>query len=174
MEEPLVSSAPPEAAAAQDPSARSTSSVAKTTTAAHTNGNVPQGSGAGSEDTVRPTCSVFSSKGRVGSFSFRGPLKKSFDQFEESDAINLWKKCTSYSPKIKHMFPKWGRLSGEVVMETGSAGVISNGTVAGATNETSDGTTGADGNAMATAGSCDLSTSNAFDSSAAISYEDKR
>ncbi|XP_047737190.1 uncharacterized protein LOC108673136 [Hyalella azteca] len=48
----------------------------------------------------------------IGPFSFaHSNLKKSLDQFDETDALNLWKKCTSYSPKLAHMFPKWTRRS---------------------------------------------------------------
>ena len=53
------------------------------------------------------------SKHRVGSFGFAGPLRRSLDQFDEADALNLWKKCTSYSPTLKHMLPKWTRQGTE-------------------------------------------------------------
>ncbi|KAF2352371.1 hypothetical protein FHG87_016871, partial [Trinorchestia longiramus] len=68
------------------------------------------------------------SRPRIGPFSLaNSPLKKSLDHFDEADALNLWKKCTSYSPKISHIFPKWTRKSsrdvqsqeaGETLQET--------------------------------------------------------
>ena len=39
-------------------------------------------------------------------------LHKSFDKID-ADTLNLWKKCTSYSPKIKHMFPNWAKKYAE-------------------------------------------------------------
>ena len=100
------------------------------------NGSVPHGSGATvaspatSAAPVTVTSSTSTAKGmfsktRVGSFSFGAPLLKSFEQFDSDGGeggLNLWKKCTSYSPKIKHILPKWTRLSMDGGSQPGADG----------------------------------------------------